>query len=109
MHKIAAINTYPISAPLKHRQHTAHESRADVTLLLVEVITDDGIKGYGQVSSTPMKDIAAWVGKLAPHAIGMNALAHGDVWEKLFALTSPQPGIGGSTFQSKYESERGGF
>ena len=95
MHKIAAINTYPISAPLKHRQHTAHESRADVTLLLVEVITDDGIKGYGQVSSTPMKDIAAWVGKLAPHAIGMNALAHGDVWEKLFALTSPQPGIGG--------------
>ncbi len=95
MSNIAAINTYPISAPLKHRQHTAHESRADVTLLLIEVVTDDGIKGYGQVSSTPMKDIAAWVAKLAPHALGMSALAHVDVWEKLFALTSPQPGIGG--------------
>ncbi len=95
MNKIAAINTYPVSAPLKQKQRTAHESRDDVTLLLVEVVTDDGIKGYGQVSSTPMKDIVAWLGKLAPHAIGMNALAHVDVWEKLFALTSPQPGIGG--------------
>ncbi len=91
MSTIAAINTYPISAPLKHKYHTAHESRDDVTLLLVEVDTSDGIKGYGQVSSTPMKDIAAWVAKLAPHVLGMNALAHGDVWEKLFALTSPQP------------------
>ena len=91
MSTIAAINTYPISAPLKHKYHTAHESRDDVTLLLVEVVTSDGIKGYGQVSSTPMKDIAAWVAKLAPHVIGMNALAHADVWEKLFALTSPQP------------------
>jgi D-galactarolactone cycloisomerase len=95
MSKIAAVNTYPISAPLKHRHHTAHESRGDVTLLLVEVVTSDGIKGYGQVSSTPMKEIAAWISRLAPSAIGMNALARTDVWEKLFALTSPQPGVGG--------------
>jgi D-galactarolactone cycloisomerase len=95
MSKIAAINTYPISVPLKRRHHTAHESRDDVTLLLTEVITDDGIKGYGQVSSTPMKDIAQWIAKLAPTVIGMNAFARTDVWEKLFALTSPQPGQGG--------------
>ncbi len=94
MSRIAAVNTYPISAPLKHRQHTAQESRDHVTLLLVEVITDDGIKGYGQVSSTPMKEIAAWVTRLAPHVTGMNALAHGDVWEKLFGLTSPRPNQG---------------
>ena len=91
MSRIAAVNTHAISAPLKRRHRTAHESREDVTLLLVEVVTDDGIKGYGQVSSTPMKDIAAWTAKLAPQVIGMNALAHGAVWEKLFALTSPQP------------------
>lgn len=95
MNKISTINTYPISVPLKRRHHTAHESRGDVTLLLVEVVTDDGIKGYGQVSSTPMKDIAAWIARLAPAAIGMNALGYVDVWEKLFALTSPQPGAGG--------------
>ena len=92
---IAAINTYPIRAALRHVQHTAHESRGDTTLLLVEVVTSDGIKGYGQISSTPMKDIAAWIAKLAPEVIGMNALARTEVWEKLFAMTSPQPGKGG--------------
>jgi D-galactarolactone cycloisomerase len=58
---------------------------------------DDGIKGYGQVSSTPMIDINTWITKLAPEVIGMNALAHVTVWEKLFALTSPRqmPGEGG--------------
>jgi len=91
MSHIAAVNTYPIRALLKRKHHTAHEARDDVTLLLVEVVTGDGIKGYGQVSSTPMHEIAAWTAKLAPHAIGMNALAHTAVWEKLFALTSPQP------------------
>lgn len=95
MSKIAAVNTYPISVPLKRSYQTAHEARGDVTLLLVEVITDDGIKGYGQVSSTPMKDIAEWTARLAPETIGMNALARTEVWEKLFALTSPQPGKGG--------------
>lgn len=95
MSKIAAINTYPVTVPLKRKHHTAQEARDDVSLLLVEVVTDDGIKGYGQVSSTPMKDIAAWITKLAPTAIGMNALARTLVWEKLFALTSPQPGLGG--------------
>ncbi len=95
MSKIAAVNTYPISAPLKRAYRTAHEASDRVALLLVEVVTDDGIKGYGQVSSTPMKDIAAWVGKLAPHATGMDALGHVAVWEKLFALTSPQPNVGG--------------
>ena len=94
MPKIAAVNTYPISAPLKRKQRTAHESRGDVTLLLVEVVTDDGITGYGQVSCTPMQDIDDWIKKLAPHITGMSALVHGDVWEKLFALTSPQPGLG---------------
>ena len=95
MDKTAAINTNPIRAQLKHVQHTAHESRRDTTLLLVEVITRDGIKGYGQVSSTPMKDIAAWITKLAPEVIGMNALSRTEAWEKLFAMTSPQPGEGG--------------
>ncbi|MBM3341113.1 MAG: mandelate racemase/muconate lactonizing enzyme family protein [Betaproteobacteria bacterium] len=95
MSKIAAINTFPVSVALKRAYRTAHEASGEVRLLLVEVITSDGIKGYGQVSSTPMNDIAAWIGKLAPQVIGMNALAYTAVWEKLFALTSPQPGKGG--------------
>jgi L-alanine-DL-glutamate epimerase-like enolase superfamily enzyme len=93
--KIASVKAHPLTAPLKHKHHTAHEARSDVELILVEVRTDDGITGYGQVSSTPMKAICEWITRLAETAIGMDALAHTAVWEKLFALTSPRPGEGG--------------
>jgi L-alanine-DL-glutamate epimerase-like enolase superfamily enzyme len=92
---IAAVNTHPIVVPLKRGHRTAHEPRADVSLLLVEVRTDDGITGYGQVTSTPMKEIAEWVARLAETAIGMDARAPVAVWEALFALTSPRVGVGG--------------
>ncbi len=95
MSKIAAVKTYPIIASLKHVQWTAQESRADAELLLVEVTTDDGIKGYGQVTSTPMKDIANWVERFGEEVRGMDALAHIAVWDKLFAMTSPRPNLGG--------------
>ena len=95
MSKIASIKTYPITARLMREQRTAHESRANVELLLVEVITDDGIKGYGQVTSTPMQEIADWVARFGEEVRGMDALAHVAVWEKLFALTSPRPHAGG--------------
>ena len=57
MSKIAVINTYLIVAKLKSVQYTAQESRAEAELLLVEVITDDGVKGYGQITSTPLPDL----------------------------------------------------
>ena len=95
MSKIASIKTYPIVAKLKEVQWTAQESRADAELLLVEVVTDDGLKGYGQVSSLPMKDIAQWIARFADEIHGMDALARVAVWEKLLALTTPRPHAGG--------------
>jgi L-alanine-DL-glutamate epimerase-like enolase superfamily enzyme len=93
--KIAAVKAYPIIAKLKSVQWTAQESRADVELLLVEVITDDGIKGYGQITSTPMAEIKRWVERFGEEVRGMDALARVAVWEKLFAMTSPRPNLGG--------------
>ena len=95
MSRIAAIQTHSIAVPLKRKHRTAHEPRDDVTLLLVEVRSDDGVTGYGQVTSTPMKDIAQWVERLAPTAVGMDARAPAAVWDALFALTSPRVGAGG--------------
>jgi L-alanine-DL-glutamate epimerase-like enolase superfamily enzyme len=93
--KIAAVIVHPLVASLKRSQRTAYEPRKDVTLILVEVRTDDGITGYGQVSSTPVKDICAWIEKFAEAIIGMDALATVAVWEKLFGLTSPRIDGGG--------------
>ncbi len=95
MRKIQGVNAHPIVVPLKRKHRTAHEPRSDVSLVLVEVRTDDGLAGYGQVSSTPMKDICAWVERFAEVVTGMDALAHVAVWEKLFGLTSPRVGGGG--------------
>jgi L-alanine-DL-glutamate epimerase-like enolase superfamily enzyme len=93
--KIAAVIVHPIVASLKRSQRTAYEPRKDVTLILVEVRTDDGISGYGQISSTPIKDICAWIEKFSEAVIGMDALAIVTVWEKLFGLTSPRIDGGG--------------
>jgi D-galactarolactone cycloisomerase len=93
--KIAAINTYLIVAKLKSVQYTAQESRSEAELLLVEVITDDGVKGYGQVTSTPLPEIKKWVARFADEVRGMDALARVAVWEKLLAMTSPRPNLGG--------------
>lgn len=95
MSKIAAVIVHPIVASLKRSQRTAYEPRKDVTLILVEVRTDDGISGYGQISSTPIKDICAWIEKFSEAVIGMDALAIVTVWEKLFGLTSPRIDGGG--------------
>lgn len=95
MSKIAAVIVHPIVASLKRSQRTAYEPRKDVTLILVEVRTDDGISGYGQISSTPIKDICAWIEKFSEAVIGMDALAIVTVWERLFGLTSPRIDGGG--------------
>ncbi len=92
MSKIAEIRTFPISVPLKKTLWTAHEELKDSSLILVEVRTDDGIAGYGQIHGSPQKGICEWVARLGEVARGMEATANVAVWEKLFSLTTPRPG-----------------
>jgi D-galactarolactone cycloisomerase len=92
MTKIASVATHTVSVPLTSARWTAHEMLKDSSVMLVEVRTDDGLVGYGQVHSGAMKEVGEWVGRFAPLIQGMDALAHVEVWEKLFALTSPRPG-----------------
>jgi D-galactarolactone cycloisomerase len=58
----------------------------------VEVRTDDGLTGYGQIHGSPMKAICAWVERFGEIVRGMDALAHVAVWDRLFSLTCPRPG-----------------
>lgn len=90
--KITEIKTHPLSIPLKHTLWTAHEELKDSSVILVEVRTDDGITGIGQIHGSPQKAICEWVARLAEIARGMEATASVAVWERLFSLTSPRPG-----------------
>ena len=90
--KITDVKTHAISVPLQHPLWTAQEALKTSSLVLVEVHTDSGLVGYGQIHGAPLKSICEWVGRLAEVARGMDAVANVAVWEKLFALTSPRPG-----------------
>lgn len=90
--KITEVIPHPFAVPLKQPSWTAHELLATATLILVEVRTDEGLTGYGEVQGGPQPVICEWVRQFGEVIRGMDALGHVDVWEKLFALTSPRPG-----------------
>ncbi len=96
MTRIASVKAHAVSVKLKHPLWTAHEELHSSSVVLVEIKTDDGLTGIGQIHGSPLKDICQYVEKLGEIVRGMDATAQIAVWEKLFALTSPRPtGMGG--------------
>jgi D-galactarolactone cycloisomerase len=94
--KITEIIAHPLSTPLQQPRWTAHESMSHAQMILVEVRTDQGIVGYGEIAGGPQTVIVDLVNKFAPVIQGMDPLGHTVIWEKLFSLTCPRPGgIGG--------------
>jgi D-galactarolactone cycloisomerase len=90
--KITAVKTHPLSIRLDEASWTAHEAHDSVSNVLVEVSTDDGLTGVGQIHAGPMAEVCKWVERLGEVAHGMDPRAHTEIWDALFALTSPRPG-----------------
>lgn len=94
--KIANVKAHPMSIARPQPSWTAHEMTTEASLILVEVQTDAGLIGYGEIQSGPLPQICRFIEQFGEIIRGMDALAHLEVWEKLFGLTSPRPGgIGG--------------
>jgi D-galactarolactone cycloisomerase len=92
MSRIAEIRTHPVSVPLARVLWTAQEALAHASAIVVEVRTDDGLVGLGEIHGSPQKAICEWVARFAEVIRGMDATAPVAVWDKLFALTAPRPG-----------------
>ncbi|MGW8183934.1 MAG: mandelate racemase/muconate lactonizing enzyme family protein [Burkholderiales bacterium] len=92
MSRIKQVKTHAVSMTLERPLWTAHEPLSTASAILVEVTTDDGLAGCGQIHGAPMKAICEWVERFGQLIQGMEATASVDIWEKLFALTSPRPG-----------------
>lgn len=90
--KIVSIQTYPLSMPLPIPLWTAHEHLRAATAIIVEVKTDDGLVGYGEIHGEAMPQICQYVEQFATIVHGMDPLGQVDIWEKLFSLTAPRPG-----------------
>jgi len=94
--KITDVRAYPMAVDCEQESWTAHESMVKSQLILIEVRTDAGIRGYGEVAGGPQKTICDLVQTFAEVVKGMDPIGHTEIWQKLFSLTSPRPGgIGG--------------
>jgi len=93
MTRIAEVKTYAVSVPRPEPVWTAHEELTAWSVILVEIKTDDGLTGYGEIHGSSMPRICDWVARFGEIVRGMDALAYEAVWNKLFGLTSPRPGV----------------
>ena len=94
--KITEIHAHPLSVPYAQPRWTAHERMERDQVVLVEVRTDQGLVGFGEIAGGPQKLICDLVHTFAEVITGMDPLGHTGIWQKLFSLTSPRPGgIGG--------------
>lgn len=94
--KITEIIPHPLSVALPQPRWTAHERMSHSQIVLVEIRTDQGITGFGEISGGPQAVIVDLVKIFAGVVQGMDPLGHTEIWTKLFSLTSPRPGgVGG--------------
>lgn len=94
--KITEIRVHPMETRFERQCWTAHEPFDMARLTLVEVRTDEGLIGVGEISVGPQKSVCDMVERLAPAIIGMDPIGHFDVWERMLSTTNPRPGgLGG--------------
>lgn len=94
--KITDIIIHPLAFDNDRALWTAHECFSRTTLIVVEVRTDEGLVGIGEITSGPQKIVGEMLEKIVPAIIGMNPLGHREIWQRMLSITCPRPGgIGG--------------
>lgn len=94
--KITEVRVHPMGMPAERVRWTAQEITRRVELTLVEVRTDTGIVGIGEISTGPQAAVVKLLADMTPLIIGSDPLAIDAVWNRLFSITVPRPGgLGG--------------
>src|SRR5271154_2433614 len=84
--KITEVLAHPLSVPYAQPRWTAHERMERDQVVLVEVRTDQGLVGYGEIAGGPQKLICDLVRTFAAVVTGMDPLGHVEIWQLLFSL-----------------------
>jgi len=92
MTRLSQVRAHPLSVALAEPLYTAHECHTHAHLIVVEVRTDDGLVGTGEVHAGPMPAVCEWIERLGALLVGHDVQDTTGAWERLFALTSPRPG-----------------
>lgn len=94
--KITAIHIHPMGMPAERVRWTAQEITRRVELILVEVVTDQGLVGIGEISTGPQSVVCKLLEEMAPVVVGRDPLDIDTIWNTLFSITVPRPGgLGG--------------
>ena len=89
--KIETTEAHLISVPLKVKTWTAQESFSEMSCLLIEINTDSGLQGVGQVTGPNLSKVLDYVQQFGAIIKNMDARSSTVIWDKLFSLTSPRP------------------
>ncbi len=94
--KIVDVVAHPLAAKFDRRHWTAHEPFDRALVILVEVRTDEGLVGIGEITSGPQPAVCDMLALIGPVIKGMDPLAHAEIWQKMLSVTCPRPGgLGG--------------
>ncbi len=94
--QITEVIAHPLAVAFAQGSWTAHEYMDRSQLILVEVRTDAGVTGFGEISGGPQTVICDLIKTFSDVVRGMDPLGHTEIWNRLFSLTSPRPGgLGG--------------
>jgi L-alanine-DL-glutamate epimerase-like enolase superfamily enzyme len=78
--QITEIRAHALSVPYDEPRWTAHERMERDQVVLVEVRTDQGLVGYGEIAGGPQKTICDLVAMFADVVKGMDPLGHTGLW-----------------------------
>ncbi|MEJ8571548.1 mandelate racemase/muconate lactonizing enzyme family protein [Microbaculum marinum] len=94
--RITDVLAHPMEAERERPAWTAHESFHLDRLILVEVRTDEGIVGTGEIAIGPQASVCEMVDLIATVIKGQDPLGHAALWQRMLSVTNPRPGgIGG--------------
>lgn len=86
--KITGLIAHVVSVPLKRVFWMSREPYRTDSEIIVELKTDEGITGYGQIHGRPIAEIVEFLNGFAGLIAGMDPLAQIAVWHKLFDVTT---------------------
>jgi len=93
--KIRSILVNQVSVPLSRPFWMSLEPYTTASELIVQIGTDEGLTGIGQIHGRPMAQIAAIVSEtFAPFLIDQDPMDHERLWSAMFAHTHTRAGAG---------------
>ncbi|MBA2357246.1 MAG: mandelate racemase/muconate lactonizing enzyme family protein [Actinobacteria bacterium] len=85
--RIAEIRLHPISVPLERAFWMSLEPYRVAAEIVVEVETDDGLVGVGQIHGRPQPEIVRILEAFSPSLVGEDPADHERIWDTLFRST----------------------